>query len=85
MVDIFISYPRRDKTFVRQLADALAVQQRDIWVDREANASTNPPALAQRSLAATAYYPGTRRRFEGHEGWVSAVAYNPDRQMVLTG
>lgn len=35
MADLFISYSRKDKDFVRQLHDALAQQNRDIWVDWE--------------------------------------------------
>jgi WD40 repeat protein len=33
MAAIFISYSRKDKGFVRRLADALAAQQREAWVD----------------------------------------------------
>lgn len=35
MSDLFISYSRRDRDFVRRLHDALAEEQRDIWVDWE--------------------------------------------------
>lgn len=35
MHDVFISYSRKDKDFVRQLKDALAANQRDVWVDSE--------------------------------------------------
>ena len=35
MPDIFLSYSRKDKEFVRKLHEALAAQQRDIWVDWE--------------------------------------------------
>jgi WD40 repeat protein len=35
MSDVFISYSRLDKTFVRRLHDALAEQKRDVWVDWE--------------------------------------------------
>src|SRR5690242_10759765 len=35
MADVFISYSRVDKAFVRQLHDALAAQNRDTWVDWE--------------------------------------------------
>jgi hypothetical protein len=33
MLDIFISYSRKDKAFVRRLADALEAQGRETWVD----------------------------------------------------
>ncbi len=33
MTDLFLSYSRRDKVFVKRLTDALMAQQRDIWVD----------------------------------------------------
>jgi WD40 repeat protein len=33
MAEVFISYSRRDKEFVRRLGDALAAQDRDAWVD----------------------------------------------------
>lgn len=33
MPDIFISYSRRDKAFVQKLNEALAKNQRDVWVD----------------------------------------------------
>jgi WD40 repeat protein len=35
MTDIFISYSRKDKDFVRRLHDALAAHNRDSWVDWE--------------------------------------------------
>jgi hypothetical protein len=35
VADIFISYSRNDKEFVRRLYDALAERGRDIWVDWE--------------------------------------------------
>lgn len=35
MVDVFISYSRRDKTFVQRLHEALVVNGRDVWVDWE--------------------------------------------------
>ena len=35
MSDVFISYSRKDKDFVRQLHDALAARQQDVWVDWE--------------------------------------------------
>jgi WD40 repeat protein len=35
MSDVFISYSRRDGEFVRRLHDALAAQDRDVWVDWE--------------------------------------------------
>jgi len=35
MADVFISYSRKDKDFVRALHDALAKQNRDTWVDWE--------------------------------------------------
>jgi TIR domain len=35
MADVFISYSRRDKDFVRKLHDALAGVNRDTWVDWE--------------------------------------------------
>lgn len=35
MADVFISYSRRDETFVRQLRDALAAKGTDVWVDKE--------------------------------------------------
>ncbi|MBZ0302196.1 MAG: toll/interleukin-1 receptor domain-containing protein, partial [Anaerolineae bacterium] len=35
MVDVFISYSRRDEDFVRRLHDALANVKRDVWVDWE--------------------------------------------------
>lgn len=33
MADLFISYSRRDKAFVKRLGDALVAQGRDLWVD----------------------------------------------------
>lgn len=33
MAEIFISYSRRDKDFVRRLGDALAAREREAWVD----------------------------------------------------
>jgi WD40 repeat protein len=35
MPDLFLSYSRRDKEFVRKLFDALKAQERDVWVDWE--------------------------------------------------
>jgi len=35
MAQVFISYSRKDKDFVRKLGDALAAQQREAWVDLE--------------------------------------------------
>jgi hypothetical protein len=35
MPDVFISYSRKDKDFVRRLADALKAQKQDVWVDWE--------------------------------------------------
>ena len=35
MADIFISYSRKNRGFVRRLHDALGAQPRDIWVDWE--------------------------------------------------
>lgn len=35
MTDVFISYSRKDKDFVRRLHDALAAHDRDTWVDWE--------------------------------------------------
>jgi len=35
MADIFISYSRKDRDFVRRLHDSLGARQRDIWVDWE--------------------------------------------------
>jgi WD40 repeat protein len=35
MTEIFISYSRKDKDFVHQLADALVAAKREIWVDWE--------------------------------------------------
>lgn len=35
MADVFLSYSRKDKEFVRRLYDALAERGRDIWVDWE--------------------------------------------------
>lgn len=35
MVDVFISYSRKDVDFVRRLHEALALEQRDSWVDWE--------------------------------------------------
>ena len=35
MTEVFISYSRRDKEFIRRLHEALAAQNRDIWVDWE--------------------------------------------------
>ncbi len=35
MTDVFISYSRKDKDFVRRLHDALKAANRDIWVDWE--------------------------------------------------
>ena len=33
MAQVFISYSRKDKDFVRQLSDALIAQKREAWVD----------------------------------------------------
>ena len=33
MTDVFISYSRKDKTFVRRLFDALEANDLDVWVD----------------------------------------------------
>jgi len=35
MTDVFISYSRKDKEFVSQLLDALAIAEREVWVDWE--------------------------------------------------
>src|SRR5438445_9845887 len=35
MPDVFISYSRKDKEFVRELHRALTEQKRDVWVDFE--------------------------------------------------
>ena len=35
MADVFISYSRKDRDFVRDLHEALAERQRDTWVDWE--------------------------------------------------
>lgn len=35
MTEVFISYSRRDKEFVRRLHEALLAQKRDVWVDWE--------------------------------------------------
>ena len=35
MADLFISYSRRNKDFVKSLHEALAAQKRDVWVDWE--------------------------------------------------
>ena len=35
MPDVFISYSRKDKVFVRHLHDALTANERDIWIDWE--------------------------------------------------
>lgn len=35
MVDVFISYSRKDKEFVRRLSDALIANERKLWVDWE--------------------------------------------------
>ena len=35
MADVFISYSRKDKEFVRSLHEALARHNRDTWVDWE--------------------------------------------------
>jgi hypothetical protein len=35
MPDVFISYSRKDKAFVHQLADALKAHNQDVWVDWE--------------------------------------------------
>lgn len=35
MADVFISYSRKDRGFVRKLHDALAKLNRDTWVDWE--------------------------------------------------
>ena len=33
MAEVFISYSRKDKEFVRRLGDALVKHQREAWVD----------------------------------------------------
>ena len=33
MAQVFISYSRKDKDFVRKLGDALSAQRREAWVD----------------------------------------------------
>ena len=33
MAQVFISYSRKDKEFVRKLGDALSTQKREAWVD----------------------------------------------------
>ena len=33
MAQVFISYSRKDKEFVRHLGDALVAQKREAWVD----------------------------------------------------
>ena len=35
MPDVFISYSRKDKTFVEKLVTALEAKKRDVWVDFE--------------------------------------------------
>lgn len=35
MPDVFVSYSRKDKTFVEKLVTALEAQKRDVWVDFE--------------------------------------------------
>jgi hypothetical protein len=35
MTEVFISYSRRDKEFIRRLHEALLAQKRDVWVDWE--------------------------------------------------
>lgn len=33
MAQVFISYSRKDKDFIRKLGDALAAQKREAWID----------------------------------------------------
>jgi hypothetical protein len=35
VAQLFISYSRKDKDFVRKIGDALAAQKREVWVDWE--------------------------------------------------
>ena len=34
MAQVFTSYSRKDKDFVRKLSDALASRKREAWIDR---------------------------------------------------
>jgi hypothetical protein len=39
MAEIFISYSRKDSTFVRRLHNAFAAENREAWVDWEINSA----------------------------------------------
>ncbi|RMG81713.1 MAG: WD40 repeat domain-containing protein, partial [Chloroflexi bacterium] len=57
------------------LALALALQSVEI---------DNPPPLAHRALADVTYGPGTRYLLEGHDAFISVVAYSPDGETMLS-
>ena len=51
----------------------------------EANQSVMSSSDSQRTLAAAAFAPGSRRLFAGHEDWVESVAFSPDGKTLLSG
>jgi WD40 repeat protein/serine/threonine protein kinase len=51
----------------------------------QANRVGQPSVEAQRTLAESAYAPGTRRLFQGHTNWIESVAYSPDGHTALSG
>ena len=73
MSDVFISYSRKDSDFVRQLHNALAVLDRDVWVDWEdipltadwwreiCTGIANPPAARSHACIAWSARRGCRR------------------------
>ena len=51
----------------------------------EANQSVMSSAESERTLAAAAFAPGSRRLYAGHEDWVESVVFSPDNQTLLSG
>jgi hypothetical protein len=62
MSDVFISYSRHDREFVRRLHDRLAAEQRDVWVDWE----DIPPSARWR--------PEIERAIEGADTFVCVLS-----------
>ena len=56
-----------------------------IALSLQANQITDPPVESQRILAQTAFSPGARRVFTGHDTYVFGVAYSPDGTMAVSG
>ncbi len=96
MADVFISYSRKDETFVRQLHAALAKAQRNVWVDWEdipptadwwreiqtgiEGADTFVFVISPDSARSEVCYNEVDYAYKNHKRIVPVVCRNPSRE-----